>query len=61
MSSVNSVIATKTGETFSGTLIRYRSWGRWLTLRDASVKQTTVDGLVRIPKSNVSFLQVVPK
>lgn len=57
---VKSVIALRdTGEAFSGTLIRYRSLGKWLTLRDASLKGTDVDGFVRIPKANVSFVQVV--
>lgn len=59
MLSTTALIATTTGETFSGTLIRYRSWGRWLTLKNATLKEAPVDGLLRIPKANVSYLQAV--
>lgn len=57
----NAVVATVIGDTFAGTLVRYRSWGKFIVLKDASLKDKAVDGLVLIPKSNVSFLQVVPK
>lgn len=59
MAVAQAVVNVDTGESFSGTLVWVRSLGKWLTLRDASLKGTALDGLVRIPKTNISFLQVV--